>query len=353
MIGILTFHCTDNYGAVLQAYALKEVLSNQFPNYEAAVVDYKCKETITETKLRSMIRNKGLRHTLLHYLSIKLTNIKFERFRKNNLNLTNEYYSSDELQVDADKFEFFISGSDQVWNLVWSGNDEIYFQTFNQNRDKRISYAASFGFERLNDDLADFYRNSLAQFKGISVREESAKQIVEQQLGLVAERHIDPTLLLDRKQWATIGVKPKTDKYILVYMVPKQDSVIDFAIDLGKKTGLQVILLSQSLTPFGVCHIRSASPEEFVGWIANAQYVVTNSFHGTAFSIIFHKKFFLELNNLRGLNVRSRDLLELCSIPYKNEGSIVAVDMDNWESVDHRLRQEQLYSQDYFRRMIQ
>lgn len=354
-IGILTFHCSNNYGAVLQAYALCRTIQKIYKDSDVQVIDYRCEGTVTKTSFFNLKKKNGFVRALLHYRQINSINKKFDKFRNKYLNLSKTYITKDNLKMHSNDFDVIISGSDQVWNLTWSGNDAVYFQDFNENDRSKFSYAASFGFEKLDHDQIPFYKNLLQRFSKISVREESGKRIIEEQLGLHAEKHIDPTLLFSSDEWRKIAIAPKFKrKFILVYMVPKQKSVISYANRLSKETGLPILMLSKNFEPINAKHVGDSSPEEFVGWFEHAEYVVTNSFHGTAFSLIFHKKLSVELNNIRGLNIRSKDLLETCGIKsdVESDNSIIKIDRIDWEKVDQNLQRERVKSNKYLSTLL-
>lgn len=351
-IGILTFHCSNNYGAVLQAYALRTVLQELYPNKEVNVINYRCKGTITPTSFNAIKHKKGFVRALLHYRQIQKMNNKFDDFRRKRLNLTSEYFNHKSLAKDIDKYDTIVSGSDQVWNLKWSDGDSVYFQTFHNQDEKKVSYAASFGFTDLDTPKVDLYKKYLEHFKKISVREESAKSIVEDRLGLKACCNLDPTLLLDKSVWNQIAVDPKIkEKYILVYMVPKQFSIINKAIELRKKTGLPIVVISKNLRPVNVRHKGDSSPDEFVGWFKNAEYIVTNSFHGTAFSCIYKKNLWIDLKTERGFNTRSESLLRLCNLIHTND-CVVSITSGDWEESASILDNEKEKAKNYLRNLI-
>ena len=348
-IGILTFHCSNNYGAVLQAYALRQTLERLHPQNEVCVINYRCKGTITPTSFTDIKKKKGLIGALLHYKQINHMNEKFDLFRKNHLHLSKEYYKVEDLKRDMDEFDVVISGSDQVWNLRWSDGDTVYFQTFHDQNQKKYSYAASFGFQELDEDLISEYKAALQKFNAISVREKSGLDIIEKQLGLTGHHNIDPTLLLDKEDWSKLAKVPQLKgKYILVYMVPKQQSIIDRAISLRKITGLPIVMLSKNLRPANVIHRGESSPEEYVGWFKNAEFVVTNSFHGTAFSCIFQKNLWIDLNTERGFNTRSKSLLDLCGLEYRiSDDGIAEVFKDDWLQSKDFLEREKARSEQF------
>ncbi len=332
-IGILTFHCSNNYGAVLQAYALRSVLEQLYPMHDVQIINYRCKGTITPTAFSDIKQKKGMVGAVLHYSQINKMNRKFNTFRKKYLNLTKEYESTGCIAKDINLYDAIVSGSDQVWNLKWSDGDLVYFQDFHKEKQKKCSYAASFGFTILEKDKVELYKSKLSDFNNISVRESSGLDIVNNQLGLKAEHNIDPTLLLSDDEWSRIATEPSIkQKYILVYMVPKQASIINHAFELHKKTKLPIVILSKNLRPVNVIHKGDSSPEEFVGWFKNAEYVLTNSFHGTAFSCIFKKNLWIDLKTERGFNTRSESLIKLCGLEKNIKNNIVSISSDEWAS---------------------
>lgn len=350
-IGILTFHCANNYGAVLQAYALGKTLEKIKTEKEVCVIDYRCRGTIAPTSFTDIKRKKGYIGALLHYNQIKRMNSKFDAFRQKHLHLTKAYRTVDELAGDINEFDAVISGSDQVWNLQWSDGDTVYFQDFHNQNYKKCSYAASFGFTTLEESKVDFYKAALSDFSAISVREKSGKEIIEKQLGLSAIQNIDPTLLLSAADWSEIAQEPNiSKKYILVYMVPKQESIIKYALCLKEKTGFPIIMLSKNLRPLNALHRGDSSPEEYVGWFKNAEYVVTNSFHGTAFSCIFKKNLWIDLNTERGFNTRSKNLIELCGLEHRvNMDGTAEITGIDWIQAEHVIIQEKLLTEQYLK----
>jgi len=280
-------------------------------------------------------------------------NEKFELFRRNHLNLSKIYRTVDELRRDIDTFDALISGSDQVWNLRWSDGDMTYFQTFHDQSHKKYSYAASFGFVSLDEDLVDRYKLALKDFNMISVRERSGLDIIQKQLGLSGIQNIDPTLLLNKEEWIEVAKRPDIQKpYILVYMVPKQQSIINQAVSLHKKTGFPIVMLSKNLKPLNVIHRGDSSPEEYVGWFMNAEYVVTNSFHGTAFSCVFKKKMWIDLNTERGYNTRSKSLLELCGLEHRiSQEGIADITEADWCNADIFLISEKVSAEELLKRI--
>lgn len=348
--GILTFHYANNYGAVLQTYALQTVLESLDAEREICVVDYRCDAAASRTGFYELALKKGYLKAALHYVPARRLAAKFDGFRARYLNLTVRYRHRQDLEEDLDQYDAFVSGSDQVWNPRWTGGDYFYMQDFHSGSAKKISYAASFGTERIREDMAEVFREFLQMFAGLSVRETSAVLAAQNQLGLTADRHMDPVLLLEAEKWKTMADRPRiSEPYIFVYMVPYQQSVLDSAVRLGKETGLRVFVLTKKLVIFRASHVRAASPEEFIGWIQNAEYVVTNSFHGTVFSILFYKKMIVELFHEKGVNVRIRDLLDLFQISgqMSGDGRLMTITEYDRNVTELILEMERIRSKEY------
>lgn len=310
-IGILTFHNANNYGAVLQTYALQKTLSKLYPESDTEVINYSCEGIKRQRSLLKQIKNQGFISAVLHYPQSEKRIRKIDSFCRQKMNISPIVKDKEELSFLSKKYDIIITGSDQIWNPKWNGNDNVYFQDFHNDNNKKISYAASFGNYEPDEKIASF----LKQYKSISVREKSSKDILYEKFGIVSQVHPDPTLLLDMEDYRSIAVKHKFKKpYILCYMVPFQKSLADHCSDIAKKEGLISVTVSKSLHHSGNISLNTSSVEEILGLFCHAECIVTNSFHGTAFALINNKKLVLELNNPRGFNTRSYDLLKECGI---------------------------------------
>lgn len=301
-VGIITFHRAINYGAILQTYALHKTLDNL--KVENQVIDYYCDfiEKFYIPKNHSAIKRKGqskYKYLIKRILVSGTVNKKrksFYKFGEKYLNLSKPYRTYEELKSANNDFSKFITGSDQVFSPTCAGFDGAYFLTF-ANHDK-YSYAASFGGNQLPEDKKEEYGKRFSDFNRFSVREAYGLDILKE-YGKDGVVSLDPTLLLDFEEWDKIAEPIKNDKYILIFNVNHPISDIDFAKKLGKEKGYKVLFISDSFLNKidGVEKITAVSPGQFLSYIKNAEYVVTNSFHGTVFSIIFGKKFFVELNS--------------------------------------------------------
>ena len=296
---ILTFHSAYNFGAVMQAYALQEYITQHFG--EARILDYhntSLDKSYARPKFTDLFHNP--KQTIFRFIQSRLysgKNKRIDQFRGEYLKLTKRY-DANNIQDANDEADVFITGSDQVWNHMIIGKDTNFFLDFVDAGKRTCSYAASIGVKQIPDAYSELYKNALGHVQKISVRETAGIQTLAD-IGVdSADVMPDPTLLLPAAQWDTLAVAPNTGgKYILVYKITTADKLITFARDLAKKTGLPIIYIPNDLKSGIVGSLKlDVGPKEWLGYIDNAEYVVTNSFHGTVFSILLGTKFFSEVS---------------------------------------------------------
>ena len=351
-VGILTYHDALNYGAVLQAFALRRALKKT-GKAEVEVLDYKNPEVMSSSDLKGILFHSGKKGILLFLTRFGVIK-RFQKFRQNKLHLSKPLYYREEFEDYVEQLDYVIVGSDQVWNEHWNDMDGTYFLDVAMDDAKKCSYAASFGFEELEKSRMESYRERLSRFAHLSVREKSAKKIVNQSLGLACEQHVDPVLLLRQEEWIRESCEKKKHKpYLFLYLVPYQREVVEYAKKLAKEKGLQVCLGSRSFRNPELKHVGTASPERFLGWMRNADLVVTNSFHGAAFAMIFEKDARIILDNPRGYNVRSRDLLASCKLTKEGfNGRMVSTERADWTTVRKILEEERAKAYGYFEEIL-
>lgn len=325
-IGIMTYHRANNYGAVLQAYALQKYLETQ--RVESRIVDYRSQ--YLEREYRGVFFSGGIKNAIstLSNLPVKrFKERKFEAFRNEYLK-TSKVYLDDAIMEAGDNFDSFVFGSDQIWNYDLSGNDKYYLGAFIKNSHKLNSYAASFGTFRSNEEE---YVRLLSRFNNVSIREESGLEFFEKITGRKdAEIVVDPVFLLERDEWERLACKPKKKGYIFLYTLQgKATQMMKVAEELSKNTGLPIIEMQAwfRLKPKNVRPRFWDDPIDFLSWINNADFVVTDSFHCTAFSIIFRKKFWVKIAECKNQR-HSRVGNLLYSL--KLESQIVPGDTSKW-----------------------
>ena len=321
-IGILTYHRAHNYGAVLQAYALKTYLTAL--GHNVVFVDYWHKEHEESYKLFSNTHFKRLKgKTKIKYLiSFLLSFCRKSKRRKGFLMFINKYldiprnakYMQDDFLMD-EELDVIIYGSDQIWRnhitpQQYIGFDSVYFGSNITDNVRLITYAVSMGIIDIQKEDEYFLKQALAKFSAILVRENKLGELVSK-LGFLNNVVLDPVFLLNKKQWNKIinRSKPIQEKYILFYrLLPSEDAEL-FAKQLSLKTGFKLITITAIAMPFPKKNtFQTKNPVEFLQLIRNAEFVVNTSFHGTAFSLIFEKQFYtlgLNTNNDRALTLLS------------------------------------------------
>lgn len=343
---VITFHRALNYGAILQAFALEKVLAEI--GVQAEIIDYRCPyiECVYRPFDVRHCKNlpSGAKKCVKSFGLIKKRR-RFREFTKKYLRVTEKCRTKKELQRTSSEFETIITGSDQVLNPEAVGGDFSYFLDFVPSGVKKIAYAASLGYSSFPKQYETKCIEYLKRFDRISVREKSACRTVAELTEKTVENVLDPTLLLSSSKWLEIAEKPRNlpDKYVLVYMMEGCRYTIEKARALANSRGCALVLMNPTLKQKQTCKdflmYTAASPEEFVGMFAEAEAVVTNSFHGAAFSLIFKKEFYAEASNAEKSS-RMTDLLALFDLSDRllpNENNRKT----DWEKVGLQLLKEQ------------
>lgn len=315
-IGIFTIYIA-NYGAVLQSYALQRYLRDTFLDLEVYVVDfythapYSIFKRASNNPLKNLIK-QGTR--LIHYAELKRRNNRERQFIAEEFMLTKRYDSVEELMNNMPDYDIYLTGSDQVFNPN-SRYSALFYQKFKTTQGIKAAYAPSFGTSSFPEEYKQSILKSVKDFCFISCREDDGAAMLSDLLGKNIPRVIDPTLLLTKEQWSKIMVKPKSDdKYLLVYDLNGGQKMIDIACKTAREKGLKVWCITQHTEARyrgADMLIFDAGPREFVGLFAHAEYIVTDSFHGTAFSLIFGKEFNTYIAVTRSAR-RIIALLEVC-----------------------------------------
>lgn len=350
-IGILTYHRAENYGALLQAYATKTYLESL--GHEASFVDYWPQYHIDYFKLFSWRRfiASSIRTKLAMLISILVWGIpryrrkrELQQFMQKRLDLspTPQYTDMDD---KTERYDAVIYGSDQIWRKQHLGGVEFdywYFGSGNVQAGRKIAYAASMGKQETTDKDDDFIKRMMHNFNHIAVRETSLQDYIYQ-LGISSTVVVDPVFLLPKEQWQQlVQSTEKCKDYILFYNLLNTSESTCFAKALSQHTGLPVIEVTKrlSLLHIGRSYVRTASVEQFLGLLVGARYVVSNSFHGVAFSLIFGKQFWAVGMGEKAGRVTS--LLESIGISQRYAGTafqpVLLKDTINYENVNVQLK---------------
>lgn len=321
-IKTLTTYDVYNYGASLQAYALMTYLStlgheveiiNYQPDYLTRKYDYKWVNPESPMSRHAATR---VLYRILKFLQRQTTMGRkraFDQFTRGWLRTTDcRYNSFEELNANPPKADLYIVGSDQIWNVFYeAGRDPAFYLEFVQ-QGKRASYAASFSY--LDIDEANMKRigDSLHKFTAISVRERQGLELLSQ-MRLNGTWVLDPVFLLPVGEWERLAnIEKPSDKYLLVYDFERNSALQDFARIYAQRKGLKIYSINDTYPLlYADRNFNSAGPREFVGLIRHCAAFVSNSFHGTAFSILFHKPVFVFNRHRHKVNSRMESLLGL------------------------------------------
>lgn len=313
-----------NYGNKLQNLALKIELEKLRCEVDTLVTEKQ--HNITLIKMKSFI-NWLFRYRISDNQFIYRLLIRFYAFNKRLLSPVYGLHNKNKL---AKAYDYFVVGSDQVWNANWFFEErpDAFLLTFVPSN-KRISYAASFGVTDIPEKWKEFFSNNLGKFKNISVREESGKTLVYKLSQRKAEVLVDPTLLITAIEWRKIYKNKKfnlSNHYVLTYFLsPKNEMAISLINDLRNNFSIYEIFDRNDLVA------NQTGPIEFLYLIDNADLVITDSFHASVFSFIFNKPFVVYDRNLDGPNMNSRleTLLSKFHLERKYAGS--GLPNDIWE----------------------
>ncbi len=365
-IGTLTFHIAHNYGAMLQAYALPTAL--QKLGYDCEVIDYRFAYIDRWSRIEhynDLLARHGFIGGSLRYIKRLITgyylrddvHVRFDRFERKIIPHSRKiYFNKNELNNLP--YDVILFGSDQIWNSsITNGVSEEYIGGFEcLPGTKKVAYAASCGCADFQPDSKEIYDRYLKDFYAISVREESFQKTLASR-GYEAECVLDPTLLLTADEWKSIIQKEKTysdKKYLLIYAFDEDEKIYDLARDYAKANNLDIIAIAykKKESMYGMKVLTECGPLEFLSLFANAEHIISASFHGTVFSIIFHKNFHClphpkyrertdSLLNLLGLSEHNLDSL--------NKLEDVTV---YWENVDKILDEKRSQSLNFLKMAI-
>ena len=312
---VCTITCQNaaNHGARLQCYALVHWLQKQ--GHEVEVIDYRPARSL-DAKLfywpGLSIRRWA---KLIFNFPIRIRNIErrkyFDDFSRKFLPLTKLiYYSIEDLRRNPPLADLYLAGSDQIWNTTLpNGTDPAYYLDFGSADIRRESFAASFATEKLAPGTESFVKDNLQRFDKITVREQSALRILDS-LGIKGTFQEDPVFLLSASEWDEIADGTGTgENYILVYDFYLGDDIKNEAQRIAKENGLKIYGICRSNLSYADKNFVYAGPETFVSLVKHASVVISNSFHGTAFAMIYGVPFKV-LDRPDGLNLRMHDLLE-------------------------------------------
>ena len=304
-IGIITFHCADNYGAVLQTAALYQKLKELFDSSDIYIVDYRPDSIV---KPYTLIKAKNT-----YQLVASIFQLPFSLWRKYNFNKFRDSFFQLLNLRNIDYLDFLVCGSDQIWNSeITGGIDPYFFGVIEGFKGKVIAYAASDGGDLTNININSI-QPFLARFEFVSVRERTMLASLEKYCKDISVA-LDPVFLPDITFWQKIASRQKYGNYILIYQLSRNDRLLEDAYQLAAQTGKRLIEIGYGFPYKRILKIKHkilpiVSLPDFLSLFIHADYILTNSFHGTAFSIIFNKPFCTYIVDNDKKNKRIEDLL--------------------------------------------
>lgn len=349
-IGILTWHYYNNFGSVLQTYALHTTIKKL--GYNCKVVNYrKCKESYLKTLIKLCLVKLGICIN---------KGYKFLRFRSRELSQTRFLYTRKQLRKATQSIDVLVCGSDQIWapNVL----NTIYMLDFADEHISKISYAASIGLNYIPDELCGTYKELLHDFKSISVREESGVSLLKEKCDTESICVLDPSFLIEKDEWERFTSKRKLLKdYVFCYFLNNNHNYKETVRTYADELNLKIVAVSSNKNDSEWVDVldECAGPEDFLNYIKNASLIITDSFHGMAFSLIFNKNFYVferfavsdEINQ----NSRIYNLLKKTGL----EERIISAGMkarceENicYEKVNILLEKEKKYSLEYLKEAL-
>ena len=345
----ITLHDTDNCGSSLQAFALQHFLITHGIDNE--IIDYVPSYTQNNgSPFKTFIRNIIFRKSYLQRRK------KFQNFINKNLKLTKRKYKTyQELENNPPQADIYITGSDQLWNNSYAcGNDPAFYLGFvNKEDTQKISYAVSIGKCNVNENDLKLVKEYGNDFKWISLREKINVKDVEKVVNKVPIVHVcDPVLLNDAKEYDKIKkFRIIEEKYILVYVAQaiNKAELNRIVKEIAKKDGLKIVFIG---TYRSKCdcdfHVKDMDPGDFLSLIYNAEYIISNSFHATMFSLIYNKQFIAILPKENGNRIS--EILELTNLENHAFGKfdkVPYITIKQWVGINKKLLDFRLKSQEF------
>lgn len=324
-IGIIThYYGSKNYGGVLQSYALCQFLKNQGFDAEQIQFDKDKGESIKRRLGKAYRYTLSIPRRIKYrrlYKEIRGREVKFAAFRDGAICHSKEVFTQDSLNRLAKEYQLYITGSDQVWhpNAVC----DAYLLDFGIEGIKKMSYAASIAKDTLSAEESGRYKKAFKDYAAISVREKSAVELLRPITPVEIQWVVDPVFLLRREEWKSlVGSKCDSERYALCYFLGNDSTERKIAKEYAKCKNLKLKVMpflngeiSEDDLDYGDERIINASPNEFVQLIQNAEIVFTDSFHATAFSLLFERQFYVfERSFQSSMGSRIESLTELFSV---------------------------------------
>ena len=341
---IITYQRAVNYGSALQAYALNRYINELGIHCET--IDYRPRRQSDIYRLfevpRSPMALARNMHSFLCLRDLRTHQARFDEFLNDLVIQTVDTFTkSTDLEALDGHYDVYVTGSDQVWNPRTIDFDSSYLLSFGHDKSRCLSYSPSLGAGTLPAEYHDLFRRELAGYRCLSVREKQGAAAISEVVGRAVSTVVDPVFLLDGQDWNCVGETASCtydEDFIFGYFIGDVPGMREFADKLGEETGLKVITVYKNLRDLlhrTECHY-DAGPKEFLWYVSHARYVVTNSFHATAFSIIYCRDFWTFVDgSSKAPGERIRNILGLVGLRNRmldvtSAGSVLPTDPVRW-----------------------
>ena len=357
----------NNYGSILQAYALQETL-NSIDNVDYEIINQYGKKIASVDNLVDKLKTIGMAKTIQRIFwkfaipPLKRRSDELQQFVDKYLKLSEKQYSEENIAHSNESYNGFICGSDQIWNPTLTTMDSMYWLGFADCDKVKIAYAPSIGVNKLSDSEKTLLRRNLSRIDAISCREKDGTLLINNVMeDNICTNVVDPTLLAEKKLWENLCTERCiTEPYVFVYLLRGSKAQRKEIERFARSSKLRIVTMPFLETEhtvlydfvFGDVKLWQASPAEFINIIKYADCVITDSFHGTVFSCIYHIPFMIfpkkgkaQMSRIMGL----LSLLEIESRLVENWESINKMRSKkiNWEKVESRISEERKKSQSY------
>ena len=361
-IAIMTWYAYRNYGTALQSSALFHIVRKI--GYEVDFVSCLPKDgAVSKPKLNLVKR--ALNKLKKQYSSSERNNL-FDVYLRERVSFTNICTSYPELHDLNNDYDAFICGSDQIWSPLCY--DRKYFLDFVENTDKMVAYAPSIGSTKIDDPIIrERMAQHISRFKHLAVREQQGADLIKELTGQDAKVVLDPTLLMNATEWDSFTgvdeVRKIDGKYILCYFLGDEEKYMRYVRTLSKKSNIPYYVVPVTTRQKNMGNIVpfEVGPSEFISLIRNAEYVVTDSFHGMAFSVNYNKPFSVfkrfKDNDPKNQNSRIFNLLQILGleerlVDYKNIKNIQDMFECDFTEANQKLKDQRVYSSEYLKNAL-
>lgn len=336
-VGIITMHRVVNYGSFLQTYALQDIIEKL--GFEVEIIDYRYPNEYQferGTKRKKLSLRGWLSQTFRLTSTSKKINT-FLKYQNRYLKCSRLYKGYSDIHKTPPAYDIYITGSDQVWNPLFTKGDPAFFLDFASAASRKLSYASSFSVSTIDDDYRSNYASLLSSYDAISVRESSGQSIIKNLIGKEVPCVLDPSLLKTAPEWLEFASHDTSNlpsgDYILVYMLnyafDSEKLILDISREVSSQTSLPIVMLSAKDNKYSnIRNIVDATPSDFIHLINGAKYVITSSFHGTAFAVNFQKNLLSVIKN-ESTDDRQKSFLEFLNLSNCLVSSVKDINLEN------------------------